>query len=105
MKEFRMSGLTEELLDLREVARAVNARRPPHLSTVARWVQHGVKVGRHGRVRLASRRIGGRVFVSRAAVEAFLGALNGCYAAPAAPPPAPTAAALAAGEELRRRGA
>lgn len=67
----------------------------PHLATLFRWVQKGVKGHR-----LEAVRVGAIWHTSIEAIARFLAALNGH----AAPPP-PRRAAEAAGEALRRKGA
>lgn len=49
----------------------------PSLSTLWRWSLQGVKGPNGDRVKLRTIKSGGRVFVSREAVDAFLAAMNG----------------------------
>lgn len=65
----------EERLSINDVCRLPILRRPdgshPDSSTVSRWINQGV----HG-TRLTAIRVGGRLYVTVAAVSAFLRALN-----------------------------
>ena len=61
-------------LTLREISRSLD--RTVDRSTVGRWVRRGVLAPDGGRVRLAAKRLGGRLVVTREALEAFLAALN-----------------------------
>jgi HEAT repeat protein len=62
----------EELLTLSQAAKALPAvgGSRPHTSTLWRWSRKGVKG-----VRLETRRLGGRIFTSREALERFATAL------------------------------
>lgn len=58
------------LLTIREVAKSLPTK--PHIATIWRWIQRGIKGHR-----LQVTRIGGRTLVSRADLDAFLQKLNG----------------------------
>jgi len=60
---------SSEYMTLTQAAKLIPGR--PHLSTVHRWGQHGVKG-----VKLETLRAGSRVFTTREAVETFLAELN-----------------------------
>jgi hypothetical protein len=87
---------SEAVLSLSEASRAVCPGRPVHLSTLYRWIAPGVRGQR-----LEAVRVGGRTLTSKEALTRFLSRLN----QPGAVPPPPNAAALKAGEKLRRKGA
>lgn len=59
----------DELISLRDACREIPGT--PHLSTVYRWVKRGV-----GGVRLEAARVGGRLFVRRAAIREFIRETN-----------------------------
>lgn len=71
----------------------------PNVSTVHRWVKRGVRG-----VRLATVRIGGRIYVSRADLDAFHAAIAAGWSRAVAPT-SPSDRAVAAGRELERLGA
>lgn len=48
----------------------------PSLATLRRWQLDGVLSARGERIKLQTTRIGGRVYVSRRAIDEFLQALN-----------------------------
>lgn len=82
----------EKLIPMRKVPRHL---QPPldrtRLSTVFRWCLHGVG---SPKVKLSTVKVGGRRFVTRAALDRFIAALS------AGPSPAGTAAART--EQLRQ---
>ena len=49
----------------------------PHTSTLIRWSQHGVLAADGNRVKLETTKVGGRLFTSGQAIDAFLAATNG----------------------------
>ena len=69
-----MIDITAELIPFNLIPRAVAFPRPPHLSTVARWVFRGVG---NPPIKLATVKIGGRRYTSRAALDAFFAATTG----------------------------
>ena len=83
----------EQLYDLGKLPLS----RRPHVATAHRWASRGVKG-----VRLNTTKIGGRTYVSREQLDAFLAALNSPAGARPAPP---SGAAERAGRELERLGA
>jgi hypothetical protein len=50
--------------------------RPVDRATVARWIARGLRTADGRRVRLAAERLGGRLVVTREALDEFLAALN-----------------------------
>ncbi len=86
---------TEKLIKITEVGRAISPSRPVHAATAWRWCLAGV-----GGVKLESVKIGGCRYTSAGALARFLQALN----EPHAVPEPVNAAAIAAAEELKRRG-
>jgi hypothetical protein len=64
----------EDILSLAEAAKSLPGR--PHLSTLVRWAR-GMKDGR----RLATVKIGGRVYTSRESLQIFATPTNGPVAA------------------------
>ncbi len=67
-----------ELLEMNEVGKAVALMKgcpAPHLATVTRWCQFGIKSGSR-RVCLLRERVGGRWYVRRANLIEFLHQLN-----------------------------
>lgn len=73
----------EDLVPLADALGFFPAAARPSYQSLSRWAAEGCSG-----VRLAARRVGGRVYTTRAAVEAFLGELNG-GGVPAAPGPHP----------------
>lgn len=65
-----------DLLPIKDVPAAIERRGAPrpHRATVERWRQRGVRG-----VKLDSQLIGGRRFVSEAALDRFLEAINGDF--------------------------
>ena len=61
-------------LTLREISRSLD--RTVDRSTVGRWVRRGVLAPDGRRVYLRARRLGGRLVVTREALDNFLAALN-----------------------------
>jgi hypothetical protein len=61
-------------MTLLEISRSLD--RTVDRSTVGRWVRRGVLASNGCRVYLRARRLGGRLVVTREALEAFLAALN-----------------------------
>lgn len=70
--------LNEEFLSLAQAPRHIPGR--PHVSTVWRWVNQGVRGHR-----LEAVAVGGRVFTTRQAIERFLDALNCARSKPPQP--------------------
>src|SRR5262249_11181216 len=95
--------LTENVVHLVEAARLVPpgpSGRPPHLSTLLRWINPGVRG-----VRLEAVRLGGRWVTSREALQRFADRLTAAQAGP--PPPlraGRTGAEEGADEDLSRLG-
>jgi|SRR5262249_20238863 len=95
--------LTENVVHLVEAARLVPpgpSGRPPHLSTLLRWINPGVRG-----VRLEAARLGGRWVTIKQALQRFADRLT---AAQAGPPPPVRAGRICAAEradqELSRLG-
>jgi hypothetical protein len=94
-----MISLNEETpLSLKEAARILPPTRQDkrvHVSTLTRWILHGVQG-----VRLEAYRIGGRWVTTREALERFSAALtdNRQYRSPSSSPPCPQV-----GSAFRRR--
>jgi len=65
MSDQKMKLLAEDVLSMSQAAREIPGR--PHVSTVWRWANRGIKGER-----LATVSIGGRIFTSRQAVTRFL---------------------------------
>jgi hypothetical protein len=63
-----------DVLTIAEIRRSL--ARPLDRSTVGRWVLCGVLAPDGRRVYLRARRLGGRLVVTREALDAFLSALN-----------------------------
>src|SRR5262245_66623007 len=61
----------ESLISLPEACRIIPGR--PHLATVYRWFQRGVRGG----IKLETALVGGRRFTSREAVQRFVDRLSG----------------------------
>jgi Protein of unknown function (DUF1580) len=70
--------LNEELVSLADLAPSMPHRggRPPHLTTLARWIVCGVRGPNGNRVQLEAIRCGGSWRSSLAAVERFFAALT-----------------------------
>ena len=50
----------------------------PHVGTIIRWALKGVKVGPSGeRIKLATKKIGGRRFTSQESIEEFIERVSG----------------------------
>jgi hypothetical protein len=85
---------TESTLSLAQAARIVPPTRldkPVHVSTIVRWILHGVRG-----VRLEAVRIGGRWITSHEALERFTAALTANHTSSSpqpSNPPRPTSAA------------
>jgi hypothetical protein len=54
---------------------------PVHLSTALRWIHRGIVASNGERVRLSALKIGGQTYITAAAAEAFVLALNAGSAA------------------------
>jgi hypothetical protein len=53
----------------------------PHVATVARWALKGVKVGLNGeRIKLATRKVGGRQFTCQDLIDEFIERVSGVRA-------------------------
>jgi hypothetical protein len=72
--------------------------RKTHVSTILRWILTGAKGPDGRRVRLEARRIGGRWFTSREALERFSCALTPATDTPAPPAPRSSTASRRASE-------
>lgn len=69
-----MIATTEDLIPLGQVPRHILAPRPPHISTVLRWVLHGVGTPA---IRLATVKVGGRRYTTQRAIDDFVAATTG----------------------------
>jgi hypothetical protein len=63
-----------DVLTIAEIRRSLT--RPVDRSTIRRWAARGLRTPDGRRVRLAAERLGGRLVVTREALDAFLAALN-----------------------------
>jgi hypothetical protein len=78
--------LTEHVLSLAEACRVVPPARGGkscHISTLLRWITHGVSAPSGERVRLRASRLGSRWLTSREAIAEFMEALTPCQETPA----------------------
>ncbi len=64
----------DEMIPLTRVPRHICSPKPPHLSTVMRWVLHGVG---NPPVRLETLKIGGRRFTTGSMIEQFIHSTSG----------------------------
>lgn len=92
--------MNDTLLSIEDVARETRHSA----ASVRRWVAHGVLIGGR-RVKLAQQRVGGRVYVSRDALDAFHRACNpGAVPVPGNPSAAQRRRQAAADQLLRELG-
>ena len=97
MKNAKRGVLAEHIVPISQVARIICPTRPPHLSTVWRWILHGV-----GGQCLATWKCGRFRYTSLERIEAFRRACNANNAGdPRAMGIQPTPAAEAAAERLK----
>lgn len=66
-----LSILTEDVISIADVPRELPSKARPHISTVYRWINVGVRG-----VRLESCRVGSQIVTSRQALTRFLAAMQ-----------------------------
>ena len=69
-----LANLPDDLIELKDVGGLLPGN--PSSDVVLRWVEEGVRGPSRKRVRLESVRVGSKRWISRAALDRFLSALN-----------------------------